>query len=101
MRPRRQSQGGQTGTISAGTQMDDTGEMLLLGAGLIAAGAIIAFLVWTPRIEEGDPHYGDLRAHIGKQRIVLIGCGFLVAAIGLVVLLRELYRLAAGLAWFS
>ena len=73
--------------------MDDAKEMLLLGAGLLAAGAIIAFLVWTPRIEESDPHYGDLRAYIGKQRIVLIGCGFLVAAIGLAIVAWQLYGL--------
>jgi hypothetical protein len=73
--------------------MDRTWEMLLLGAGLIAAGAIICFLFWVPRFEEGDPHYAGLGAELGSRRKTVMITGFLIAALGLATIVWQLHRL--------
>lgn len=74
--------------------MGETWNMLLLGAGLIAAGTIVAVLFWRRDVVESDPRYGSLGVEAGGNRIAVVGCGLLVAAVGLAVVTWQLYLLA-------
>ncbi|GEM_PF-2097449 len=75
--------------------MDRTWEMLLLGAGLILAGAIVCYLFRTPLFEEGDPHYEGLGSDLGSRRATIVTAGVLIAALGLAIVLWQLYGLVA------